>query len=230
MALKINKNTADVSHNTSKRTGAIQYICIHYVGATGDAKANVEYYSQKSVTNASADFFVGHKGDIWQYNPDPKARYCWAVGGARQSAYGGSFYGKCKNANSISVELCVKNRGSNKNANSKDWYFEDATIDAAVELVKHLMGLYGIPAERVIRHYDVTGKFCPGVVGWNPQSGSSGAWNAFHDRIEEDDLAAAVDRLYRAGVINSPDYWKRGTGYSDANVAALIRKCAKLVK
>lgn len=228
MTLKLNKNTADVTHNTGKRTGAIEYICIHYVGAAGDAKANVEYYSQKSVTNASADFFVGHRGDIWQYNPDPKARYCWAVGGARQSAYGGSFYGKCRNANSVSIELCVRNRGD-RTANSKDWYFEEATLAAAAELVKYLMELYGVPAERVIRHYDVTGKLCPGVVGWNAPSGSEIAWEQFRARAVGDELADAVDRLYKAGIIDSPEYWKKGRGYSDANTAALIRKVAKLV-
>lgn len=190
--MQINKNTKSVLHNTTVRTGAIQYICIHYVGATGDAKNNVDYYSQPTVTDASADFFVGHTGDIWQYNPDPKARYCWAVGGGRQSAYGGSFYGKAKNSNSISIEMCVKTRGG-KTANSPDWYFTDETIAAAVELTRYLMELYNVPVERVIRHFDVTGKFCPGVVGWNAPSGSESAWKDFQARIasnqqtEEDD-------------------------------------------
>lgn len=189
--MQINKNTKSVAHNTSLRTGAIQYICIHYVGATGDAKANVDYYSQPNVTNASADFFVGHTGDVWQYNPDPKSRYCWAVGGARQSGYGGSFYGKAKNSNSVSIEMCVKTKGG-QTANSPDWYFTDETINAAVELTRYLMELYGVPAERVIRHFDVTGKFCPGVVGWNAPSGSESAWKDFKKRItqtkEDDDM------------------------------------------
>lgn len=41
-----------------------------------------------------------------------------------------------------------------------------------------------------------------------------------------DELGEAVDKLYRAGIINSPDYWKQGKGYSDANVVALILKMA----
>lgn len=229
MAPKINKNTKSVTHNTTVRTGSILYICIHYVGATGDAKANVDYYSQKTTTNASADFFVGHNGDIWQYNPKPSSRYCWAVGGNRQSAYGGTFHGKCRNANSISIEMCVKTKGG-KTANSPDWYFTDATVDATVELTKYLMQLYNIPAERVIRHYDVTGKLCPGVVGWNPQSGSEETWNDFVKRLTGDELAEAVDKLYKAGIINSPDYWKKGKGYSDANTVALIKKVSTLCK
>lgn len=229
--MKINKNTKSVTHNTTQRTGAIQYICIHYVGAAGDAKANVDYYSQPAVTSASADFFVGHTGDIWQYNPDPGKRYCWAVGGARQSAYGGSFYGKAKNSNSVSIEMCVKTKsGKTKDvpANSPDWYITDETLEAAIELTRCLMELYNVPAERVIRHFDVTGKLCPGVVGWNAPSGSESAWKDFQARIRAGELAEAVDKLAKAGVINSPDYWKKGTGYSDTNVVCLIKKAAAL--
>ena len=83
--MKINQNPNFGKHNTTVRIGGIKYIAIHYVGATGDAKANVDYYNRPTTTNASADFFVGHKGDVWQYNPRPEARYCWAVGGGRQS-------------------------------------------------------------------------------------------------------------------------------------------------
>ncbi|MGM9608234.1 MAG: C39 family peptidase [Oscillospiraceae bacterium] len=43
-----------------------------------------------------------------------------------------------------------------------------------------------------------------------------------------DELAEAVDKLHKAGIIDSPDYWKKGTGYSDANVAALIKKVSAL--
>lgn len=180
--LKINQNTNFGTHNTSKRTGAIKYIVLHYVGATGDAKNNVNYYNQRTTTSASADFFVGHSGDIWQYNPDPKSRYCWAVGGGKQSSYGGSLYGKAKNANSVSIEMCVKTKGSQA-ANSPDWYFTDETIASAVKLTKYLMNLYGIPASRVIRHFDVNGKFCPGVVGWNSATRSESAWNSFKSKI-----------------------------------------------
>ena len=29
------------------------------------------------------------------------------------------------------------------------------------------MQQYGIPIGRVVRHYDITGKLCPAIVGWN---------------------------------------------------------------
>lgn len=46
----------------------------------------------------------------------------------------------------------------------------------------------------------------------------------------QDELAEAVDKLAKAGVIGSPDYWKRGKGYSDENVKALLKKAAALCK
>lgn len=180
--MRIKKNPNFGTHNTSRRPGKIEYIAIHYVGATGDAENNIEYYNRKTTTNASADFFVGHKGDAWQYNTDLKGRYCWAVGGKKQSKHGGTFYGKAKNANCISVEMCVKTKGD-KVANSPDWYFTDATIKSTIDLVKYLMKEFDIPADRVIRHYDVNGKYCPGVVGWNAASGSEKAWDDFKSKI-----------------------------------------------
>lgn len=45
------------------------------------------------------------------------------------------------------------------------------------------MKLYGVPASRVIRHFDVNGKYCPGVYGWNSASGSESAWNDFKKKI-----------------------------------------------
>lgn len=229
MAIKINKNGAFGVHNTTKRTGKIEYIVIHYVGATGDAKNNVDYYNRVTSTHASADFFVGHKGDIWQYNPDLQKRYCWAVGGTKQSTRGGKFYGKCTNKNSVSIELCLKTHG-NTAANSKDWYFTRETMEAAVELTRHLMDELGIGADHVLRHYDVTGKLCPGVYGWNIESGSESTWRAFLEELEKDELAEACQKLAKAGIINSPDYWAKGKGYSDENTVLLIKKFAAALK
>lgn len=171
--MKINQNTKFGTHNTSVRNGKIEYIVVHYVGATGDAKANIDYYNQKTSTRASADFFVGHNGDIWQYNPDPEKRYCWAVGGKKQSGYGGSLYGIAKNSNCISIEMCVKNETGDKSANSSGWNLTLATRNATVELVKYLMQKHGIDSDHVIRHFDVNGKACPGLNGWNTFPGNN---------------------------------------------------------
>lgn len=208
--MKINQNPRFGTHNTTIRSGNIQYICIHYVGATGDAEDNIEYYNRPTTTEASADFYVGHGGDVWQYNPDPRRRYCWAVGGGRQSKYGGSLHGTVKNYNSVSIELCVKTRGNKTVANHKDWYFTKETIDAGVELTRYLMKLYNVPAERVVRHFDVTGKLCPGVVGWNYPSGSESAWEDFKKRIGGSYTATTTKKEVQTVKVELP-VLKRGT-------------------
>lgn len=195
--MNINKNPNFGTHNTSVRPGKIEYAVIHFVGADGDAEANVKYYNTKTTTNASADFFVGFKGDVWQYNPDPVARYCWAVGGSKLSTGGSSLYGIAKNVNCVSIEMCVRNNGS-KADTSKDWYFEDATVDSAIELTKYLMKLYEIPADHVIRHYDVTGKICPNPYVYNL---TNHTWDSFKAALTE------VEVKKSSGWVQVTDGW-----------------------
>lgn len=215
--LEIHKNPLGLrTHNTSQRIGKIEYICIHYVGALGDAKDNIDYYNQKIVDDASADFYCGHNGDIWQYNVNPLARYCWSVGGDRQTQYGGSFYRKCKNSNSVSIEMCVKSKTGNAPSRPNDpaWYITDATLQACIKLTKYLMHLYNIPADHVIRHYDVNGKLCPGVIGWNAPSGSEAEWLSFKAAIRDEKQTAkpaAPAKVYRVrvGIFRTQKYMER---------------------
>lgn len=129
----------------------ISYIVIHYVGAVSTAAANAAYYA-KNRLSASAHYFVDETS-IWQSVEEKNI--AWHCGGGLQGTNGHAFYGKCTNRNSIGVEMCVK-----KTADGA-WFFEDATVENTVFLVRELMARYGIPIGRVIRHYDVTGKLCP---------------------------------------------------------------------
>lgn len=45
-----------------------------------------------------------------------------------------------------------------------------------------------------------------------------------------DELAEACKVLASKGIINSPDYWAKGTGYSEENTVLLIKKFANYVK
>lgn len=47
---------------------------------------------------------------------------------------------------------------------------------------------------------------------------------------KEDSLSESCNILYDAGIINSPNYWAKGKGYSDANTVLLIQKFANYVK
>lgn len=49
-------------------------------------------------------------------------------------------------------------------------------------------------------------------------------------KLKTTELAVACKALYEAGIINSPDYWAKGVGYSDSNTVLLIKKFADYVK
>lgn len=142
--MTINKLLTKVNF-TKSSSRKIEYIVIHYVGATGTAKNNCLYF-EKFYRGASAHYFVGHSGDIWQCVED--SNVAWHCGASNYK------HKYCRNSNSIGIEMCCR-------LNGNTWYFEDATVKATVELTKELMKKYNIPKERVIRHYDVTGKQCP---------------------------------------------------------------------
>jgi N-acetylmuramoyl-L-alanine amidase len=135
----------------------VKYIVIHYVGALGGAEANCKYYASQYI-GASAHYYVGFSGEIWQSVEDKNI--AWHCGAKTYR------HPECRNSNSIGIEMCVRNKGSQADT-SRDWYFEDATVQAAITLTKELMAKYNIPADRVIRHHDVTGKICPNPYVYN---------------------------------------------------------------
>ena len=162
--MEINKKLTKVNFTDKNSTKRIKYIVIHYVGATGSAKANCDYF-YSTYRGVSAHYFVGHYGEIWQCVDD--ADIAWHCGTS------GTYYHKsCRNSNSIGIELCCR-----KDAKG-NWYFEEETLAAAVELVQFLMKKYNVPIGNVIRHYDVTHKKCP-----EPFVRTAAAWSNFKNRI-----------------------------------------------
>lgn len=182
---KINKLISGYNHNAGK-TSRIKYIVIHYVGALGGAKANCQYYAGGN-RNASAHYFVGFDGEIWQSVED--ANIAWHCGASSYK------HAECRNANSIGIELCVRKKNTaSLGATDKDWYFEDATVEAAAELTRYLMDKYNVPAPHVIRHYDVTGKICPNPYVYNT---TSHTWDEFKQLIKGGSAVAQKEELYR---------------------------------
>lgn len=152
---------------TAGKVDRIKYLVIHYVGALGGAEANCKYYASQYI-GASAHYYVGFSGEIWQSVEDKNiAWHCGTKSGYKHP--------ECRNANSLGIELCVRNKGSLADT-SLDWYFEDATVQAAIELTKELMAKHNVSADHVIRHYDVTGKICPNPYVYNH---TQHTWEAF---------------------------------------------------
>lgn len=175
-APKIEKLLTPYNFTNKDDTGRIQYIVIHYVGALGGAKENCQYFAGRYV-GASAHYFIGFDGEIWQSVEDEDI--AWHCGAKSYR------HAECRNSNSIGIELCVRNKGSLA-ADSKDWYFEDATVDSAIHLTRYLMEKYHVDAARVLRHYDVTGKICPNPYVYNS---TKHIWDEFKRAIGESDTA-----------------------------------------
>lgn len=208
MATTITKCTSTANTTAcAKRTP--KYIVIHYTAGTkstvGHAKSVAQMFAKTS-TKASADYIVDD-GSIVQYNADPTKRYTWAVGGSKYSSMttseGGKYYGKVTNANSISVELCSSKKSTKTlYASDTDWYFTDATISNAVQIVKTLMQTYNIPLANVVMHHHVTGKVCP-----NPFCVNKAAllnWTAFKNKLSSE--GGTVTNTQSKYLYNNVDY------------------------
>lgn len=158
--MKINREY--VSNNNTYESNSPQYIVVHNTdnfaaGADASAHARAQYNGNLS---ASVHYYTDDKDMVYQ--TAPHGRGCWHVG----VNYGGRLFGTVSNKNTIGVEMCVQTG-----------YVFDRAFSNTVELVRQLMAETGIPAERVIQHYDVCAKNCPSQIR------AKGMWEEFKRQI-----------------------------------------------
>lgn len=205
---KINKLISGYNHNAGS-VSRIKYIVIHYTGALGDAKANCNYFAGGN-RNASAHYFVGYDGAIWQSVENKNV--AWHCGAKSYK------HAECRNANSIGIEMCVRKKSTaSMGATDKDWYFEDATVEAAAELTRYLMDKYNVPASHVVRHYDVTGKICPNPYVYNT---TAHTWDEFKRLIS--DTASAGGMVQNGNTEKAIWDYLAGKGLNAYAVAGLM--------
>ena len=166
----INVLYANPTNRWSRNGQKVEYIVLHYVGAVSSAKANAVYLNRDGNLGWSAHFFTDEHS-IWQSVPlDESAGHC----GVDYSNGRAPFWGKCRNKNSIGIEMCCK-----KDANGV-WYIEPETVENTAALVRWLMAEYGVDLDHVVRHYDVCHKTCP-----EPWVRDLSQWQAFRDKLKE---------------------------------------------
>lgn len=157
-----------ITHTPNRK---IKYIAIHYTAGASSAKGRAVSMksSWEKSHRASADFGVDD-GTIVQFNPDLNNYKTWSVGD-KLNPYsgGGRLYGIATNANTISIEICsnIKKGYNPSKVNHEGWYYTEESLDNAAKLVKILMKRFNIDIDHVVRHYDISGKICPAIVGWN---------------------------------------------------------------
>lgn len=178
------------TYNRTKRTSAIKFIVVHYVGsgtsASGAAKANCVYFS-KGNRNASAHYFIDD-ANIYEY-ADPKTYATWHVGdgGGRYSVEGITV----KNQNSIGIEVCING----------DKPFTEEEIARLEWLVQKLMKDHKVPASRVIMHWHGSRKLCPYYYAKNA-SRREKQWGELHKRITGGKVASKKTKPTGGNTVN----------------------------
>ena len=118
----------------------VNAVVIHYVANPNtSAKDNRNYFEglkDNETTYASSNFIVGLEGEIVQCVPLDEIAYC----------------SNERNEDTISIECCHPDESGQ---------FNDSTYQSVVQLTAWLCGRYNLTADKIIRHYDVTGKICP---------------------------------------------------------------------
>lgn len=158
------------THITAIKNRKVKYIAVHFTaGSTSKAGTALATRSVFLKRRASADFVVDDE-TIVQINPNLNNYYTWGVGDKKNPySGGGTLYGMATNRNTVSIEISSNlKKGYEPNIpNHEGWYFTEASLKNALALIRYLMQEFGLSKYSVVRHYDVSGKLCPGVVGWN---------------------------------------------------------------
>ena len=149
----------------------IRGVVIHYVGNPGtSAQANRNYFESLSAgtdgTYASSHFVVGLEVEVIQCVPLTEIAYA----------------SNSRNEDTVSIEVCHPDETGE---------FGPETYESVVRLTAWLCETFHLdPESDVIRHYDVTGKYCPRYYVENED-----AWAALRsdvsDRIAQDQAAAS---------------------------------------
>lgn len=186
-------------------------IAVHYVGNPGStAKNNRDYFENQRFGGryVSSHYIVGLGGEIIQCIPTSEIAYCT----------------NAANSYSISIECC------HPDATGR---FTAATEQALAELCAYLCGQFGLTADDIIRHYDVTGKQCP--LYWSPTKYqtadiANARFAAFKSRVKyimdcgENGAAednAAADVPFKVRVIDSALNIRSAAGVSNRAVGVI---------
>lgn len=186
----------DHTVNMSRRSEKIQYIILHYSASTrSDRDAAMGTVRTLDSRGYSSDFAVDDT-TIIQFAPDPAQWQSTAV--QRSNAKGTPAGKNARNANAVSIEMSSTLDGGRKEdwvANNPHFRFTPQVLANTAYLCKMLIAKYNIPKQNVIRHFDIMGKCCPGVIGWNTGPGSP----------NDNEFRKFVDSLYTGSPYIAPE-------------------------
>lgn len=178
------------ANHGGKRTAPVSYLVVHYTGCPEDTAVNEgRYFAANDTGKTSAHYFVDERQIVRSVPEDTVAYHCGA------QVYR---HPRCRNGNSIGVELCTKKQGD-------AYCFAPKTAENAKALLRDLMQKYGVPVQNVVRHYDVTGKLCPAPfvgAGQKDWEQFKGGLTVYHTLEEVPAWARpVVEKLLKAGFL-----------------------------
>lgn len=139
----------------------VKFIVIHDTGVPGQSAKNNADYFENTYRGASAHYFVDENEIIEVVAPGKKG---WHVGDDKDDSDG------INNGNTVGIELCAE----------KDGAFHVNTISNTAWLTQKLMRDFNVPAKKVVRHYDASGKNCPQRMNTD---GKWTLWYKYHKQL-----------------------------------------------
>ena len=180
-----------------KRTEEIKYIILHYSASRTSGKNNAMSTVRTLDQRALSSDFAIDDDQIIQFADDITK---WRSTAVQKWSSSGTIFGKyATNNNSISIEMSsTLGPGGQWVPNDPHFYFTNAVLANTRYLCKILVKEFNIPPQNIIRHYDIMGKACPGIIGWNLARGSD----------NEDKYHAFVESIYDGNDEEIPEYIK----------------------
>ena len=157
----------------------VKAIVIHYTGISNDTAINeCNYFAHSNTRQAGAHIFVDRAGGICK--SVPLSRPAWSVGILFTRANGAAkYWGELNNYNTVSIEMC----DCAKHDPSK------AQIKAIKKAIKYIRRRCK-NATKLVRHWDICGKVCPGRMSGAPGTVGYERWQKLLDDLGESEKAA----------------------------------------
>lgn len=128
------------------------HLVVHWTANEGkgaDAEANAKYFAR--ATRAASAHYIVDDQEVIRCIPENEMAY--HVGAKTYTPWSKANLGASPNSKTIGIEICV-------NAGASFWQTYSHTCRLCADIMQH----HGWGIDRLIRHYDVTGKNCPAFL------------------------------------------------------------------
>lgn len=183
-----------------------EFIVIHNTANDASAASEVSYMGNNN-QSTSYHFAVDDKEAIQAL---PLNRNAWHAGDGAKGA---------GNRKGIAIEICYSKSGGTK---------FDKAEDNAAQLVAELLKEYNWGIDKVKKHQDFSGKYCPHRT-------LDLGWERFIEKVKKymnkelTETEEIVNELYNRQILTAKEYWLN-RAKEDNNIYWLMRKTANYVR